>query len=155
MPQKQEEILPIFLNADNSVESIKNNEGLFIKGIGYDIGPNPVQGIGSNNPTGKGQNLLKLTPTRSNVPVLNVELPAGYNKCVGNFESVTTQDAFHLNFNSNGNHGIYILSGNTGIWQTVVIDPELHFSDEQEAFVADHRCRLRFTTDAQGNIIEK
>ncbi len=155
MPQKQEEILPIFLNADNSVESLKNNEGLFIKGVGYDIGPNPVQGIGSNNPTGEGQNLLKLTPTRSNVPVLNVELPEGYNKCVGNFESVTTQDAFHLNFNSNGNHGIYILSGNTGIWQTVVIDPELHFSNEQEAFVADHRYRLRFTTDAQGNIIEK
>lgn len=155
MPQKQEEILPLFLNCDSAVEQLKPNESLFVKGMGWDINANPVQGIGSNNPTGEGQNLLKLTPTRSNIPVLNVQLPAGYNKCTGSFESVTTQDAFHLNFNSNGNHGIYILSGNTGLWQTVVIDPNLLFSDEQEAAIPDHRCRLRFVKDAEGNIIEK
>lgn len=155
MAQKQEEILPLFLNADSAVELLKPNESLFVKGMGWDISANPVQGIGSNNPTGEGQNLLKLTPTRSNIPVLNVTLPTGYNKCVGTFESVTTQDAFHLNFNSEGNHGVYVLSGNTGIWQTVAIDSNLLFSDEQEAFMADHRCRLRFVKDAEGNIIEK
>lgn len=155
MPQNQEEILPLFINTDSAYETMPKTDSPFIKGMSWDVNSNPVQGIGSNNPTGEGQNLLKLTPTRSNIAVPNVLLPEGYNKSLGSFESVTTQECYALNFNENGNHGVYVLSGNTGIWKTVVIDPQLLFSDEQEASIPDHRCRLRFVKDAQGNIIEK
>lgn len=155
MPQKQEEILPLFLNTDTAYEDLPKTDSPFIKGLNWDSSANPVQGIGSSNPMGEGQNMLKLTPTRSNIRIPEALLPAGYNRPLGAFESITTHECYHANFNGNGNHGIYVLSGDTGAWQTVLIDPELHFSDEQESALPDHRWRLRFVKDADGNIVEK
>lgn len=156
MPQSPNSIKPFFINTDTDISEVKSNEGMFLKGVIWDIDGNPNTGAGTNNPTGEGQNLLAISTTRSNERVPAAQLPqVGWNKHVGAFESTTTHDMFHFNFNSLGNHGIYVLSGDTDVWQTVIIDPELNFSDEPEAFMANHRCSLRFVRDADGNITEK
>ncbi len=147
--------LPFFLNTDNAYEKLKPEESPYYKGLSFDINGNPEQGIGTNNPTGEGQNMFVLTPMRSNEAIPDVLLPVGYNKNIGSFESKTTQELYSFNYNSNSNHGIYVLDGNTGFWQKVLIDPYLQFSDNQEAFIADHRCTLRFVKDKNGVISEK
>lgn len=156
MPQKQDGIKPFFLNMDTDFSELKPKEFPFLKSVNWDINRNPAIGIGTNNPTQEGQNLMAITKTRSTQRVPNAILPAnGWNKHLGSFESTTTQELYHFNFNSLGSHGIYVLSGNDGVWQQVVIDSELQFSDDAEAFMANHRVTLRFIRDKDGNIIEK
>jgi hypothetical protein len=155
MDQKLDRISPLFINTDKSYKNLLPEEASFITGMSIDINANPGDNIGTSNPTGEGQNDLILTPTRSNEELPNVLKPAGNNKNEGSFESVTTQELYYFNFNSNGNHGIYVVDGNTGLWYKVIVDPELAFSDEQEHFIADHRCRLRLTKDSDGNVLEK
>lgn len=156
MPQNTSIVSPKFLNLDTSFEELKPTEAAFIKNMTWDINANPTGENGTANPSGEGQNLGALTPVRSNVAVPSVLLPdEGWNRTIGIFESETTNEIYHFNYNSLLNHGIYVLSGDTGLWQKVIIDPELAFSDDQENFIATHRVRLRFTKDAQGNITEK
>lgn len=155
MVQDSSKILPQFLNTDGAFEKMLANESPFIKGAEWGINSNPDLGIGTDNGTGEGQNTLVLTPTRSNVVIPDTELPSGFNKNIGQFESVTTQELYYMNYNVNGNHGIYVLNGNTDIWQKVIIDPELNFSDDPKAFIAEHRCLLRMKMDELGNVVEK
>lgn len=157
MPQKQDGIKPFFLQIDADTSEIKPSEGMYLKGISWDINANPTgTGTGTSNPTGEGQNLLAISTTRSNEIVPNVELPqTGWNKNIGSFESVVTNEMYQMTYNSLGQHTISVLDGNTNIWTKVITDPELQFSDDPEAFMANHRCTLRFTKDKDGNIIEK
>lgn len=156
MPQKQEAISPKFMNLDDSYEAVVATDGVFIKSCVWDINANPETGAGTNNAIGEGQNQFSLSTTRSTLKVPDVILPTvGYNKYAGSFESVTTNEMYHCNYNSEGQHGIYVLNGNIGFWQRVVIDPQLNFSDAPEALMAFHRVSLRFTTDKDGNIVEK
>jgi len=153
--QASQNILPEFLNLDGAYESLLPNEAPFIKDLGNELNANPDSGIGANNPANEGQNAVVLTPTRANVIIPDVELPAGYNKTVFSFESKTTQEYYFGNYNSEGNHGIYVYSGNTGICQRVIIDPELLFTDDPAAYMAEHRATLRTRTNGQNEIIEK
>lgn len=156
MPQKQDAILPVVLNTDVAFEKLAKSDSPFIKGVGIDLNGNPNIGIGSANPSGEGQNMLKLTKTRSNVAIPNVLLPAvGNNKNIGSFESEDTQDTFCFNHNDRSFHGIYVFEGNTGLWKTVIVDPKLAFSDKQEAYICQLRCRMRITIGNDGEIIEK
>jgi hypothetical protein len=153
--QKQDGQLPTYLNLDTAFEDLQPNESPFIKGMETGINANPDDLQGSANPLLEGQNVLTLTPTRSNIVIPNVILPAGYNKNVGSFESILTQELYQFNFNGNGDHGIYILDGNSGVWYKVIVDPTLNFSDDQDAFIAEHRVRLRIQYDNDRNILEK
>lgn len=155
MAQASQNILPQYLNLDAGFNELEGDESSWIKDLSNELNANPDLGLGMNNPSNEGQTTTVLTPTRANVLIPDVILPEGYNKCVGSFESKTTQEFYHCNFNSENQFGIYVYSGNTGVWQKVIIDPELLFSDEPEAFMAEHRCSLRTRTNAQGEIIEK
>lgn len=153
---KEEKILPFFINLDNSLESIDASQAPFIKNCTFDINANPESGIGTSNPTGEGQNMFALTTVRSNIEVPNTSLPqGGWNKNCGSFESSVTNELYYCNYNSTGQHGIYVISGMTGVVQTIIIDPELNFSDDAKAFMANHRCSLRLTKDKDGHIVEK
>ena len=155
MAQKKEQIRPLFLNTDLAFSELKPFHTPYLRGLTFDISSNPISNIGTNNPTGEGQNELIQSTIRSNIEVPGVLLPDGYNKHIGEYESTTTQELYHFNFNGNSDHGIYVLGGNTGIWQKVVIDKELQFTDNQESFIKGHRVFLRFIKDGKGNIIEK
>ena len=113
MAQKQHRILPTKLQLDKAYEKLKPDESPYIKNLTSNINGNPEQGIGTNNPTGEGQNMLSLTPVRSNLKLPKSKVPAGkYNKCIGAYESVTTQEMYYVNYNSNGKYGIYVVNGN-------------------------------------------
>lgn len=156
MPQDAVKILPLFINTDKSYENISADESPFMKGLSWNINANPEQGIGTNNPSGEGQNMYALTPARSNELVEGIELPAqGWNRNLGNYESKTTKELYVFNYNSLLNHGIYVVDGNTGLVRTVVIDPKLAFSDDPEGAIDDIRVSLRYVKDKDGNITEK
>jgi len=157
MPQKQDSIKPFFINVDTSYENLKPSEAPFIKSLTWDISANPSNtGSGTSNPTGEGQNMLSLSTTRSNERITSVTLPiTGWNRNIGSFESSITNEFYYFNYNSLLQHGIYVVAGDTGICQRIIIDPELNFSDEPDAFIADHRVTLRYSKDKDGNIVEK
>jgi hypothetical protein len=155
MAQEQSKILPLFLDTDSSNETMKPDSSPFIKDLGWDINSNPQLSTGTGNPTGEGQNELALTPLRRNVQVPDSVLPDGYNKNVGTFESTLTKELYYLNYNSNSQHGIYIISGDNLNVTKVIIDPQLNFTDEQDGFFAEHRCTLRVKYDENKNIVEK
>lgn len=154
MKQEEGKILPKFINTDSGYESLKEDESPYMKGLSWDINANPGAEIGTANPSGEGQNLLVLTPARSNAAIDSIPLPSGYNKSYGTFESKVTNELYHFNYNEQGNHGIYVIDGNTGVSKKVVVDSELGFTDMQEHTVFNRVC-LRLTKDASGNISEK
>jgi hypothetical protein len=153
--KKKEVIRPLFVNTDVSISELKPSETTFIRGMTFDISANPVSNIGTNNPSGEGQNQLVQTTGRSNVAVPDTLLPQGFNKNIGSFDSPITQECFYFNYNINGNHGIYSIDGNTGQWSKVIEDSNLLFTDSQENYIKDHRVLLRIVKDKSGNIIEK
>lgn len=158
MAQKEEQILPLFLNLDNSLESLKANETIYLKGCGFDINGNPSEEAGTQNGTGEGQNALVLSPVRSNQILSTLpanSLPDGYNKNCGSFESIETNEFYYANFNGNGNHGIYVVNCNTGKWDTVIVDSNLAFTDDQSGFMSEHRWSIRFVKDKDKKIIAK
>src|ERR1700690_902331 len=112
--QKKQTISPLFINTDLAYEKLLPYHSNFIRGIGWDINSNPANNIGTNNPSNYGQNQLTKTPTRSNEEI-QIKLPKGFNKSIGAYYSPTTVETFIFNFNEYGNHGIYVISGNSGI----------------------------------------
>lgn len=153
MPQKPEGTLPFFLNTDVAFEKMLPSESTFIKGTEIGISKNPLASTG--NPTGEGQNALDLSPTRSNSKIPGAVLPAGFNKTVLEFYSDTTRETYYGNYNSNNDHGLYVLDGDTGVLSTIVIDKNLPFTEDQKDYLKDHRCKLRVIYDKKGNILEK
>lgn len=151
--QKPERALPVFLNMDSSFEQVAPNESPFVKNVESGINANPS--IGSNNPTGEGQNAVDLTPSRSNVQVPGLLLPAGYNKMAGKFDSVVTNETYILYYNDQSNHSIWVLSGDTGLYNKIIQDTKLPITADQEAFFSDHRVKLRVIYDNDKKIIEK
>lgn len=156
--QKEEQILPLFLQMDNAVEKILPTEGPFIKGLCFDTNGNPSEEAGAAGGTGEGYNQLIQSPVRSSQILATLpanSLPPGYNKNCGSFFSVETNEFYYANFNGNGNHGIYVVNCDTGVWNKVIIDTNLPFTDNQEGFLAEHRWSIRFVQDADKNIVAK
>lgn len=158
MSQKEEQILPLFLQMDNAVERLQSNESQFIKGLSFDQSANPSEEAGAKDGTQEGYNALVQSPVRSNQILATLpanSLPSGYNKNCGSFFSVETNEFYYANFNGNGNHGVYVVNCDTGLWNTVIVDPNLPFTDNQEGFLAEHRWSIRFLKDAENKIVSK
>lgn len=145
---------PLFLELDNDELVQKPDEALFNKNWTFDNNRNKSSGEGNDNTSKNGQNQWVLTPVSSNVLIPNSQLPAGYNKSSA-FGSVTTNEIYQFNYNENGDHGIYVIDGRTLVCQKVIIDLELQFSDDQDAFIANHRVILRAIYNENKEIIEK
>lgn len=146
---------PLFINLDASLETLKPEEALRIHNYTIDSDGNGALPTATGNGVDEGSNEIALKPIRSNKKVPDAVLPNGYNQTGGCFESITTQEMYYMNKNSEGQDGVYLFDGNTGLWAKVIEDPELGFSDEPEAFMANHRVTLRATYDEQKNIVEK
>ena len=145
----------MFLNTDSDELSIKENESPFIKDLTWDTNANNAANTGAANSFGNGQNEFILTPCLSTKLIGKIDLPDGYNKCVLSFESIITNEFYYGNYNANGNHGLYVIDGNTLDVKTIVIDPELEFTDDADGYFAEHRVRLRIRYDENKNILEK
>lgn len=64
---------------------------------------------------------------RGNV-LISHSLPAGQNQTIGSYEDKNKQRIVYLNWNSNGDHGIYQFFWNTGVIETIKEDPVFGFS---------------------------
>lgn len=155
MPQKKQKITPRFFTTDIAYSALKQNESPFIKDIGWDINANKNIQSGTSNPSEEGQNLLTLTPTRSNIELPDVLKPDGFNKNGGSFLSPVTNETYYFNVNDRGDHGIYVIDGDTFGWTKIIIDPQLGFSFEQDGYISEHRVSLRLVKNAEGDVVEK
>lgn len=153
--QDSQRILPKALNTDVGFEHLSPDETMYIKGMGIDLNQNPDTGNGTNNPTLEGSNILKLTPTKSNVIIPKPFNPKGYSRNIGSFECIVTNEMYSFDYNERGLHNISVLSGDTGKWSLLIVDAKLNFTDNQENFISEHRVRLRVRYDENKNIVEK
>jgi YVTN family beta-propeller protein len=101
---------------------------------------------------------------------LEFSLPTGTNKCIGTCTDDQSSRLIWLNYNSNGNHGIYCYNTDSNTIQTVLVTSELNFSTEiihsidilngNLAWVDDNRPRAinvdsAIAGDLGGTIIEE
>ncbi len=145
---------PLFINTDSGVKNLQPTEALFLKDVEISVNKNGNQETGTANPSGEGQNEYVLTPVNSNIAVPDYLLPEGFNKHIGSFESKQTNEVYCFTYNSEGNHCIHVINGDTGSIDKIQY-PYLNFGDGQENYIADNRCILRVIRDAENNIVEK
>lgn len=125
------------LNLDDSFITpvAGQNDSLFLLGD-YRYALNCRIGSSENGNEGSCQNIRgtkKITTILSWDGVSFVEgatMPAGNNKCCGFFENITDQNVIFLNYNSNGNHGIYRFELKEQKIYEILIDPILNFSSD-------------------------
>jgi len=128
---------PINVNTDTNEALLKPSEASYLKN--YRISFNKNQGQGNQ----EGGNFGVGTPYNSTEKAVNLLMPAGKNKCVGSKEILETNELYYFNWNSNGNHGIYRINGDTRTADIVMVDPKLNFSRDPKHFIAGHRVALK------------
>lgn len=149
--QKAAGIKPKYLNSDSSVDDLTPEEAIYLRDLSWDVNANP-----KGSSIGEGSNQFSLTPIRSNSKIVSaIPLPDGYNKNIGSFYCENTRETYCLNYNGNGNHGVYVIYGDSLLCDKILVDPQLAFSDDQFSFIADHRVRLRVIMDSLGDVVEK
>lgn len=153
--QDTSKILPLTLNLDSAFNKLSPTQTFFKRGLENSFNANGGGDIGTANPSGEGSNTEVLTPMRSNVAIPDALLPDGFNMNCGAGLSPVTQNTFVFNWNENGNHGIYMLSGNTAKWFKIIVDPKLKFSNDPKAYIAEHRINLRLVYDETGAVTEQ
>lgn len=149
--QTLKNIKPVSVNTDADELLLKADEARYIKN--YRIVFNQNAGLATaTGQTPSGANMGVQTPLPSNRKLQGLTLPAGFNKCVGAFESVDTNELYHLNYNSNKLHGIYRINGDTLRWEIVAIDPKLAFSIDPRHAIPSHTASLKivYYTDSNG-----
>lgn len=144
-------IRPISVNTDVDELLMKDEEARHIKNyrIDQNANGNLQTGTGSNAPS--GANFGMRTKLQSNKKVYNKVqplLPAGFNKKIGGKYIPVTNEYYYMNYNSNGNHGIYVIYGDTMEVDTVLLDPKLNFSHDPLFEIPEHCCELWVTYDS-------
>jgi hypothetical protein len=133
---------PLFVNTDLDELSMPAQAGKFIKGIRIGGGKNANLSTGTGSDTPAGNNQLVQASVPGNTQAIAPALPEGINKSIGGAEFQEVNKTFYLNYNSKGNHGIYMLDGETLAIDTVSIDPLWNFSLDPQYEVPAHRMSL-------------
>lgn len=145
---------PFFLNLDDDELVQKPTDSLYNKNWTYENNKNKGGDDGTGTNVGSGQNQWVLTPVQSNVEIPNIYLPSGFNKSSA-FESINSNEVYQFVYNSNGDHSIFVIDGSSLSITKVITDSNLEFSEDQSAFIANHRVILRVVLDDDKNIVEK
>lgn len=137
---------PIYLNTDADVLSLKNEESPFIKD--YSVNQKISSDFQQKDYTnGRNGGIGTGTPLLGNVELCTPLLPEGFNKRIGAGQFIETNELYVLFYNSNKNHGIYLIDGDTMKCSSVIIDPNLNFSLDPAFSVPEHRMALRVVYD--------
>ena len=75
---------------------------------------------------------------KGNTEVPNEFLPTGDSKNIGSFEDRENNRIFSFNFNSEGDHGIYLYQDD--VWRNLVHGEELAFNKERKITGVDIIC---------------
>lgn len=127
--QQIKQIRPISVNTDTDENLLKDTEARFLKNvrIGVNVNANLATGTGDGAP--QGSNFGKSTPLQSTTPAaIGLQLPAGKNQCIGQYECQETNELYWFNWNSNGQHGVYRLNGKDASAQIIYVGSCLNFS---------------------------
>ena len=89
-----------------------------------------------------GSNALVRTPTEGNTPLTTPSYPSGTNYHYGNYSSDQTNELYYFLYNSNNNHSVWVINGDTGIISKVYEGPLLGFVLDPQYFISQGRCTM-------------
>src|SRR5690349_8234688 len=112
------------------------DSALFIKNLTNNININQSAAGGS------GQDRYVYTPLEGNSALTLSGMPAGTNYTIGFFSSEQTNEGYFALYNSNGNHTIWVIRGDTGVVTKVHQNTLLPFILDPEFFLSDGRMTL-------------
>ncbi|OHC00335.1 MAG: hypothetical protein A2Z57_04390 [Planctomycetes bacterium RIFCSPHIGHO2_12_39_6] len=89
--------------------------------------------------------------TKGNLLIVNPNLPAGTNKCIGGFEDKRDLSIIFFNFNSNNDHGIYRFYSTTQTIEKLVVSSVLNFNLSSRINSCDLIDELLYWTDGDNS----
>src|SRR3990167_2736745 len=89
--------------------------------------------------------------TKGNLLIVNPNLPAGTNKCIGGFEDKRDLSIIFFNFNSNNDHGIYRFYSTTQTIEKLVVSSVLNFNISSRINSCDLIDELLYWTDGDNS----
>lgn len=107
--------------------------------------------INSSAPGLSGSNRYVITPLEGNAALTQSGMPAGTNYTVGFLSAEETNEGYFCVYNSNGNHTIWVIRGDTGVVTKVHQNTLLPFVLDPEFFLGEGRMtfELRSTIDPE------
>lgn len=141
---------PYFLNFDADLTKLQNNEGRYLKNTRFKLGS-------ASNVTGGTDGVI--TPLPSNeIYCSGLELPSGDNKTIGAYEFQELNEIYWIVWNSENNHSIYMIDGQTEVCQLVYRGDCLNLSLSPEYAIPEHRVTMKVQyseTNGEQTIVEK
>lgn len=124
------------INLDLDELRMPPDAAAFIKNLTDDVNLN------SNSSVGAGSNKGVRTPLEGNKALTISGLPSGTNRCVGFYSAEQTNEGYFGLWNSNGNHTIWVIRGDTGAVVKVHQNTLLPFSNTPSFFLSEGRMTL-------------
>lgn len=112
---------------------------LFIKNLTDNVNANPGTSAAA------GSNQYVRTPIEGNEE-LSITLPAGDNYTIGFYSSEATNEGYFAVHNSNNNHSVWVISGDTGSVRKVYQGSLLPFDLDPTHFLSEGRMTLQVKT---------
>lgn len=126
----QKKLIPTKVNTDLSANYFDEFTARIIKNLTSYVGAtNEYEGIT------EGQNISVLKPLQANELYAPVQLPAGTNYCIGAKGFAQVNRIYVWVWNSNCNHLIYRINGDTRTVEIVKIDPCFNFQLDPKYFI--------------------
>lgn len=89
-----------------------------------------------------GNNENVFTPLEGNVALAISGMPSGINYCIGYYSSELTNEGYFAIYNSNSDHTVWVIRGNTGVVQKVYQSSLLPFVLDPQYFLSEGRMTL-------------
>ena len=96
------------INLDLDELRLPPDAAVFIKNLTDNVNTN------AGAPALSGANMLARTPIEGNAALTLSGMPAGSNYCCGFYSAEQTNEGYFALWNSNGNHTIWVIRGDTG-----------------------------------------
>lgn len=117
---------------------IPPDAAVFLKNVTRNVNSN----ASAPSTSGEGSNKDILSPGEGNVALSLSGMAAGTNYCVGFYSSEQTNEGYFFIWNSNTNHSIWVIRGDTGVVEKVYQNPLLNFQYDPRYFISQGRCTL-------------
>lgn len=137
---------PIRIELDSSEELRSHFNAAFLSNVRANINLNS-QFATQGSTIAQGNNEGTLTPTQSNELLCDVTLPMGENISIGAFKSDTTKEIYWFNWNSLGNHNIWVSNSETNTCRKVYEGECLNFQFPSQFHLPPHRVTLYVVYD--------
>lgn len=124
------------INLDASLIRMPANTATFIKNVTTNINLN------QGTPGESGQNELISSPLEGNSALAISGMPSGTNYTVGFLSAEQTNEGYFCVWNSNGNHTVWVIRGDTGVVQKVHQNTLLPFLIDPQYFYGEGRMTL-------------